>query len=232
MNAGAPSLAAELSAAQARAAALFRAIEAAGIVRPGETEASIDRAILALARAEFAVEKNWHRRVIRSGPNTRLPFRALPPDRTLAEDDIVSIDLGPVFGAYEADFGRTFVLGDDPEKHRLKDDLALLFRAAQAFYLARPSMSGAELYAEVVRRCAERGWGFGGAHAGHLVGAFPLAAAERDEARNRIRPDNTWPMDGRGEDGEARHWILEVHLLDRTGAFGGFFEELLAPVAG
>jgi Xaa-Pro dipeptidase len=220
---------AELSSAQRRVAMLFRAIEARAIVRPGASEETISEAIFELARSEFGVEKHWHRRVIRSGPNTRLPFRALPPDRVVGDDDIVSIDLGPVFGEYEADFGRTFVFGGDREKHRLKDDLETIFRASQAAYLARPSMTGAELYADVVARSAERGWGFGGAHAGHLVGAFPVGAPERDAARNRIRPDNEWAMGAPGRDGQPRNWILEVHLLDPTGTFGGFFEELLAP---
>jgi hypothetical protein len=49
----------------------------------------------------------------------------------------------------------------------------------------------------------------------------------RDDARNRIRPDNAWPMHAPGANGEPRHWVLEVHLLDPTGAFGGFYEELL-----
>jgi Xaa-Pro aminopeptidase len=220
----------ELSAAQARAAALFHAIEERGIIRPGATEETINQAIFELAKSEFGVAKHWHRRVIRSGPNTRLPFRALPPDRTVEEDDIVSLDLAPVFGTLEADFGRSYVLGNDPEKHRLRGDLEWVFRTSQAEYLARPSMTGAELFARVVGLSADRGWGFGGAHAGHLIGAFPLAVAERDAARNRIRPDNEWPMNEPGEDGKPRNWILEVHLLDPTGAFGGFFEELLTPV--
>jgi Xaa-Pro aminopeptidase len=223
------SLSADLAAAQARAAALFHLIEERAIIRPGETEESISKAIFSLAKEELGVEKHWHRRVVRSGPNTRLPFRALPPDRVVEDDDIVSLDLAPVFDSLEADFGRTFVLGTDEAKHRLKDDLELIFRASQRDYLARPRMTGAELFAHVVALCEERGWDFGGAHAGHLVGAFPLSSAERDAAKNRIRPDNLWPMDAPGDDGARRHWILEVHLLDRTGAFGGFFEELLAP---
>jgi Xaa-Pro dipeptidase len=217
-----------LSLAQARAAALFRAIEERGIVRAGETEETINRAIFALAKEEFGVEKHWHRRVIRSGPNTRLPFRAIPPDRVVEDDDIVSLDLAPVFDSLEADFGRTFVLGNDGAKHRLKGDLERIFRAAQSFYFERPSMTGAELFAHVIALCTERGWEFGNSHAGHLVGAFPLAPAERDAAKNRIRLDNVWRMDAPGDDGAPRHWILEVHLLDPTGRFGGFFEELLA----
>ena len=188
----------------------------------------MSEAIFDLARSRFGVDKHWHRRVVRSGPHTRLPFRETPPDRIVGSDDIVSLDLGPVFGEYEADFGRSYVLGDDPRKHRLRDDLELLFRLSRDFYFDRPEMTGRELFDHVVAACAARGWGFGGAHAGHLIGGFPFSRAERDAARNRIRPDNEWPMNAPDEDGRPRHWILEVHLLDPTGAFGGFYEELLA----
>jgi Xaa-Pro aminopeptidase len=225
------SLAARLAAAQARAALLFQAIEDENVIRPGQTEEQVSAAIYALAKASFGVEKHWHRRVVRSGPHTRLPFRELPPDRTIENDDIVSLDLGPVFGTHEADFGRSYVLGSDPEKLRLRSDLELLFVRCRDFYATRPEMTGAELYAYVVAACAERGWGFGGAHAGHLIGPFPFPRGVRDAARNRIRPDNAWPMNALAEDGEPRHWVLEIHLLDPSGAFGGFFEELLAPFA-
>jgi Xaa-Pro aminopeptidase len=218
---------AELHAAQARAAALFRAIEEKRLVRPGETEDGISRAIFQLAQSDLGVEKHWHRRVVRSGPHTRMLFRELPPDRTIEEDDIVSLDLAPVFGDLEADFGRTFVLGSDPEKLRLVNDLSAIFRECQALYAGAPDITGRELYAYVGDASKKRGWTFGGVHAGHLIGRFPFSRAERDDARNRIRPDNDWPMHAPGPNGVARHWILEVHLLDPTGAFGGFYEELL-----
>jgi Xaa-Pro aminopeptidase len=222
---------AALHAAQARAAALFGRIEEKGIVRPGETEDGISRAIFALAASEFGVEAHWHRRVVRSGPHTRMLFRELPPDRTVGEDDIVSLDLGPVFGALEADYGRTYVLGDDPEKVRLVSDLGAVFRACRELYVESPAITGRDLYAYAGEASKRRGWTFGGVHAGHLIGAFPFSPAERNEARNRIRPDNAWPMHAPGPSGEPRHWILEVHLLDPTGAFGGFYEELLVPAA-
>jgi|HubBroStandDraft_5_1064220.scaffolds.fasta_scaffold55799_2 Xaa-Pro dipeptidase len=226
-----PSVAEQLSHAQSRAALLFRAIEEERVIRAGESEAQISASIFELARAKFGVEKHWHRRVVRSGPHTRLPFRELPPDRIVESDDIVSLDLGPVFDSCEADFGRTYVIGSDPAKHRLVGDLSLLFDACRDFYFSRPETTGAQLYEHVVSACAARGWGFGGAHAGHLVGPFPLSREERDAARNRIRPDNAWPMNDPADDGEPRHWILEIHLLDPTGAFGGFYEELLKPAA-
>jgi Xaa-Pro dipeptidase len=223
-----PSTRQRLRDAQAQARLLFRAIEANDILVAGKSEAQISESIFALARSKFCVEKDWHRRVVRSGPHTRLPFRELPPDRFVEADDIVSLDLGPVFGAYEADFGRTYVLGDDPAKLRLQSDLAILFDRCRDFYFARPDMTGSELYAHVVSSCAARGWGFGGTHAGHLVGAFPISKSERDAPKNRIRPDNRWAMDSLADDGQPRNWILEIHLLDPTGRFGGFYEELLS----
>jgi Xaa-Pro aminopeptidase len=222
------SVADHLSGAQAGAALLFRAIEEQHVIRAGQSEAQISEAIFELAKMKFGVEAHWHRRVVRSGPHTRLPFRELPPDRIVEHDDIVSLDLGPVFGSYEADFGRTYVIGSNPAKLRLQGDLALLFDACRGFYFERPAMTGGELFQHVVSACAERGWGFGGTHAGHLVGPFPVSRSERDAARNRIRPDNRWPMNAPADDGSPRHWILEIHLLDPTGAFGGFYEELLS----
>lgn len=225
-------LAASLWAAQQRAEGLFRAVLERKLIRAGETEASVSEAIFELGKQEFGAAKHWHRRVVRAGPHTCLPYAALPDDRAIAEDDIVSVDLGPVFGEHEADYGRTYVLGDDPHKHRLRDDLELLFVTCRDAYFARPEMTGAELYALVLAACAKRGWGFGGEHAGHLVGAFPVATAERNEAKNRIRPDNHWPMNAPGLDGAPRHWILEIHLVDHTRQIGGFFEELLLPGPG
>ena len=29
------------------------------------------------------------------------------------------------------------------------------------------------------------------------------------------------------EDGRTRHWILEIHFVDRAKGIGGFYEELL-----
>ena len=103
---------AELESAQVKALKLFDAIERDGLVRPGVSERQIEDEIGALAAREFGVEKHWHRRLVRAGPNTLATASDNPPVRTVAEDDIVYVDLGPVFEAWEADIGKSYALGD------------------------------------------------------------------------------------------------------------------------
>ena len=69
----------------------------------------------------------WHKRIVRAGRNTLAPYDENPPDLTIGEDDILFLDLGPVFEEWEADFGRTFVVGSDPVKLKLRDDIAAAF---------------------------------------------------------------------------------------------------------
>src|SRR5581483_7137952 len=138
---------AELERAQAKALALFDAIERDGLVRAGVTERQVEDEIGALAEREFGVEKHWHRRIVRAGANTITIAGDNPPVRTIVEDDIVYVDLGPVFEAWEADIGKSYVLGNDPEKRRLVTDLPRIFEAVQAHYYSQPGVTGADLYA-------------------------------------------------------------------------------------
>ena len=218
---------AELEDAQAKALKLFDAIERDGLLRAGVTERQVEDEIGTLAEREFGVEKHWHRRIVRSGPNSITIAGDNPPVRTIAEDDIVYVDLGPVFEAWEADIGKSYVLGDDPEKRRLVADLPRIFGEVQAFYHRKPAMSGADLYAYAQKAAESAGWRFGGKIAGHIVSEFAHALIPGDKALNRISPLNHKPMtdpDGKGRD---RHWILEIHLVSKDGSFGGFYERLL-----
>src|SRR5262245_31269673 len=94
-----------LAEARVKAIKLFQRIDELGLVRPGRTETEISDEIFELGKREFGVMKHWHRRIVRAGANTRLAYRANPPVHTLEADDIVYLDLGPVFGDLEADFG-------------------------------------------------------------------------------------------------------------------------------
>jgi Xaa-Pro aminopeptidase len=214
--------------AQARAAELFRAIEAEGLLAPGVRDSEASDAVRDLAAARFGVTKHWHKRIIRSGPNTLQPYQEHPPDRVITDDDIVFGDFGPLFDGWEGDFGRTWVLGADPVKQRLRDDLPEVFAAGKAYFAARPDITGAQLFAEVVRLTEERGWEFGNYHCGHLVGEFPHENFAGPKTGSMITTRNDRPMRRLDPSGRVGHWILEIHLVDRAREIGGFYEELLS----
>jgi hypothetical protein len=56
-----------------------------------------------------------------------------------------------------------------------------------------------------------------------------LSQAGKCSIHGDYDPDNHTPMDALDQHGEPRHWILEIHLLDPTGQFGGFYEDTLNP---
>ncbi|MCB8876590.1 M24 family metallopeptidase [Acidisoma silvae] len=218
--------AAALLAAQDKAASLFDVIER-DLVRPGISESALSEEIYQLAAARFGVETHWHKRVVRSGPHTLMPYVENPPDRVIAADDILFVDLGPVFEAWEADFGRTFVLGNDPIKHKLRDALAPTFATVKAVYEASPDMTGEALYAIATEAAEAAGWTFGGTIAGHLVGDFSHELIPGDRIGSYIMPGSTTRLSDRDESGRRLHWILEIHLVDRARQIGAFYEELL-----
>ncbi|MCK9895283.1 M24 family metallopeptidase [Frankia sp. AgB32] len=216
-----------LLAAQSRARALFDEVEARGLVAPGRTERQVSDAIRDLAHEMFGVERHWHKRIVRAGLNTLYPYDDNPPDRVIDADDIVFADFGPVFEGWEADFGRTLVLGDDPVKDRLLADLPRIFDAGRRHFEAHPDITGAELYAAVGHLAEQAGWSFGGPIAGHLVGEFPHARIPGNKIEYYVAPDSDQPMRRLDHDGRVCHWILEIHLVDRGRGFGGFHEQLL-----
>lgn len=222
-----PTRSARLVDAQTKAARLFTEIEERGLVAPGEGERAVSDRIRDLANELFGTTRHWHKRIVRSGPNTLMPYRENPPDRVIGTDDIVFADFGPIFEEYEADFGRTFVLGGDPVKHRLRDDLPNVFTAGRRFFESDPEITGARLYAEIERLAAAAGWELGCWHAGHLVGEFPHESIEGADMESYITPANDTPMRRTDTAGRRCHWILEIHLVDREREFGGFYEELL-----
>jgi Xaa-Pro aminopeptidase len=220
---------AALLTAERKAEALLAAIESQHLVRPGRTETEVDQDIYALAEQSFGVTKHWHKRIVRSGPNTVRIFAENPPVREICDGDTVFLDLGPVFDEWEADVGRTYVIGDDPAKHRLCQDLPRIFDALKQYFDDHRDVTGAELYA-YAQQCAEAaGWLFGGAIAGHIVGEFPHARIPGDKDHYRISPSNPGRMRDPDALGQMRHWIIEVHLVDRARTFGGFYERLLQP---
>lgn len=215
--------------AEAQAEQLFDAIEASGMIAAGRSERDIEQEIYAMAERDFGVTKHWHKRIVRSGINTLTIASENPPVRDIGDDETVFLDLGPVFDEWEADVGRTYVIGGDPNKHRLCADLPHVFDALKLYFDEHDDVTGAELYAVAHRLAEERGWLFGGKIAGHLVGEFPHSRIPGDKDLYRISADNPSRMRDPDASGQQKYWILEVHLVDQSRQWGGFYERLLRP---
>lgn len=216
-----------LKAAQGRAEQLFAEVVASGMIRPGVRESELSAAIDALARERFGLRRHWHRRVVRCGANTLLTYYDDAEDLRIAADDLVVVDLGPVFGEWEADYGRTYVVGDSPRKRQLVADIEAAFRLGRELYEAMPGLTAGALYDYVHALAGDFGWEFGAPTAGHLVGHFPHERAPGDTRRFSIRPGNEIALREPDAAGRPRHWILEIHFVDRAERIGAFCEELL-----
>ena len=217
----------ELLAAQIKAEALFAEVVDRGLVSAGKLESELTAEIHALAQSRFGVSRHWHKRIARAGPNTLLTYHDESTDRRIGDDDIVYLDFGPVFESWEADFGRTYVVGSDPDKHRLAGDLGRAFARGKNFYQRSPDLTAGGLYDYVAGLAVDYGWEFGAHTAGHVIGRFPHERNPQDPDTLRIRHGNPIALRAPDKDGQPRHWILEIHFVDRLREIGGFFEELL-----
>lgn len=219
--------AAELLRAQNNAVKLFHEVETRGLIRAGITESQLNQAIYDLAKELFGISTYWHKRIVRAGANTLLPYADNPPDNTLTEDDILFIDLGPVFEEYEADFGRTFVIGNNPAKLRMRDDVAAAFAEGKRYFHETPGITASQLFHYCVTLAEKYSWEWGGPIAGHLIGHFPHERIAEDKISLYVHPNSNLPMRSTNDKGQPRHWVLEIHFIDRNLKIGGFFEELL-----
>ena len=220
-------LVSSLLEAQSKALALFNEVEANRLIRPGTAESEINENIYVLAERMYAISRYWHKRIVRAGRNTLAPYDENPPDLTVAEDDIVFLDLGPVFEEWEADFGRTYVVGNDPLKRKLCRDIEEGFAKGKRYFQEQPDITGAQLYGFAQQLARQAGWEYGGPIAGHLIGIFPHEKIAGDKISLYVHPQNHGKMRMPDASGRKRHWILEIHFVDRAREIGGFYEELL-----
>lgn len=214
--------------AERKASVLFTEVENRGLISPGKTEKKLNTEIFDLAFELFGIKKFWHKRIVRSGANTLLPYKENPPDLELQNNDILFFDFGPVFDQWEADFGRTYVIGNDLRKHQLKNDVETAWHEGYAHYLRNyHTISGAGLYNFTFDLAVRMGWKYGNHHCGHLVGNFPHETLLGEILSNYIHPDNIDLMMLPDVLGNERFWIYEIHFIDPTLKIGGFFEQLM-----
>ncbi|GAB5466229.1 MAG: M24 family metallopeptidase [Candidatus Kapaibacteriales bacterium] len=214
--------------AEEKAKLLFQEVENRGFIKAGKTELKLNKEVYELAAEILSIRKYWHKRIVRAGANTLLPYHENPKVLRLREDEILFFDFGPVFEDWEADIGRTYVLGEDENMKKLKADVEKAWHIGNRHYLDnKETITGAEFYSFTEGLAIEFGWEYGNEHCGHLIGNFPHENLEGEEKRNYIHPENYEPMSELGKDGNERHWIYEIHFVDKSKEIGGFFEQML-----
>lgn len=217
----------KLMEAEKIAQQLFSAIEARQLIRASKSEHELNEEIFKLADELYGIKKYWHKRIVRSGVNTLVPYDDNPPDLILLEDDILFLDFGPVLEEWEADFGRTFVIGNDPYKHKLKKDIESAWYEAKNWFDKHTQLTGAEYWQYIVNLASKYGYTYGGQLGGHLIGHFPHERLEPKNYGLYVHPENPNDMFLPDAHGNKREWILEIHFVDRERQMGGFFEQLL-----
>jgi Xaa-Pro dipeptidase len=217
-----------LQLAEAKALQLFKEAEKRGYLKAYQTETELNTKMYNLAMELFGIKKYWHKRIVRAGANTLLPYKENPPNLIIQEDDILFFDFGPVFEDWEADFGRTYVLGNDANKIKLTKDIETAWHLGHKYFKENyDSITGATFYKYVSELTTQFGWQFGNEHCGHLIGIFPHEKLQGERTVNYIHPENNILMSHPDDNGNPRHWILEIHFVDLVKGYGGFFEQYL-----
>lgn len=217
----------KLVAAEQKTKELFDAVEERGLIVAGKTEQELAGEIVKLASELFSIDQYWHKKIVRTGANTLYPYNGNPPDLVIQKDDILFLDFGPIVGGWEADLGRTYVIGNDPLKLKLKRDVELAWHEAKNWYAEQSSLTGAEYFTYVTELAKRYGWEFEGEIAGHIVGHFPHEQLGPGDLGLDIHPDNNSDILQPDKQGNSRHWILELQFVDRVNNIGGYFEQLL-----
>lgn len=218
---------ARLKDAEEVAIELFDAVVTRKYIQAGKTEKELNEEIFRLAEELFGIQKYWHKRIVRAGKNTLHPYRENPPNRTIQSNDIIFFDFGPIIDHWQADLGRTYVLGTDPLKLKLANDIEKAWHETHQWYCEQTQVKVSEIYHFAIQKAAEYGWAFGGEMAGHLIGEFPHTKLDRSKLHQYIHPENHNLMSALDENGNELHWILEMHFIDPTNQIGAFYEQLL-----
>jgi hypothetical protein len=207
---------------------LFEAVEKSNLIVAGKSEAQLSLEVCNFASEIFGIEDHWHKKIVRAGKNTLCTYPENPPGAIIQEDDVVILDFGPIVLGYEADLGRTYVIGENASKLKIKDAVEKAWYETQHWYLKQTALKSSDLFQYVVDKASEYGYVFGGEIAGHIVGRFPHEQPDDPKSLALdIHPENHNDLFLLDSNGNERHWILELLFIDEENQIGGYFEQLL-----
>jgi Xaa-Pro aminopeptidase len=183
-------------------------------VRPGMAEEEAKAAARDIL-GEMGMRRGWHHIIVRCGPNTTKDFmERSEPGVVLGENDIFFVDIGPVYGDIEGDAGDTFVFGTDPDHHRAKKDVRLIWDQVREKWF-RDASTGRELYDYATDVAGGYGWKLNMDLSGHRLSDFPHSAHyDGPLAEVDFRPN-------------PNLWVLEIAIAHPGRRFGAFYEDLL-----
>ena len=216
------SLLSNLIQAEQVAIELFREIELRNLIISGKDEAILNEEIYQLAKLNFGIEKHWHKRIVRCGQNTLVPYKENPPNLKIQDNDIIFLDFGPIIDNWEADLGRTFVVGNNPKHLKIKNEIEQAWLETKDWVLQQKELKASKLYLFIQEKAKEFGWEFGGSIAGHIIGMFPHEKLDPENFKFYIHPENHLDIFQLN-----KHWILEMHFIDKEQQFGAFYEQLM-----
>lgn len=128
----------------------------------------------------------------------------------------------------ESDFARTYVLGNDPRKLKLKNDVEKAWHETREWVRRQNQLKASDLFQYTRQKSSEYGWTSAGEIAGHIVGRFPHEQpADPKSWALDVHPDNPNDIFLPDANGNKRHWILEMHFVDKENKIGGYMEQLL-----
>src|ERR1700761_7095402 len=121
---------------------LFKTVEELGLIVPGKTEKQLNDEVVKVAFEIYDIKDFWHKKIVRANINTLQPYGGNPPDVMIRPNDLVILDFGPVVNGYEADLARSYVIGNDPIKLKVKADVEEAWKRANAWYAGQTSLTG------------------------------------------------------------------------------------------
>jgi Xaa-Pro aminopeptidase len=203
---------------EARRRARAAVLGVARRVVPGMSEAEGLELTRRMLRAH-GLERDWVEPCLRFGVNTlKRDGEPSEPGVILGADDLWFVDVGPLWQDHESDYAETFVVGGDPERHRLVRDVRAVFDLASRHWRATRA-TGVELYRFAAETAQSLGWQLDPGVAGHRVGAYPHAQYHDGSLADAAFTPS------------AGLWMLEIQLRRPDLPYSAFFEDLLVDEA-
>ena len=181
-------------------------------ITPGMTEDEGER-VARKTLKELGLLLGWHKVVVRFGCNTLLEYGApSKPGVILQPDDILTLDIGPLWNGWEGDGGNTYVVGNDPDMIKARDDVRKLWVIVQNYW-RDTGASGHALYDFASHQADHMGWILNPIMAGHRVADFP------HPYHGRLIELPNAPS--------THRWILEILIRHKLRPLGAYYEDLL-----